>query len=384
MVVAEVTIHEFSLQPSSGVYSIGQIIAIVVSGATILRAIWSFQSLFNEEENKAFPDLIFDLLWRRRRCCLCLGGEDDENSNPGDDVAEKDQNRLSTESHHSDSQGNRLQTPSLFSQSNAGSRLQPTQAGQAPFGRVQPNTNTAPTNNGSTGEPTAPPPLEQSHSPSIIRRDRREKTRHQKRSHEPIYRFTFRQPFHLDAAKKIYFPTFSQYWENRSKPKSAAVRMQNINLSSQLQAPVPMQNTGSMRSEESPVEHENIPLGVIASQDEGFAEPLAPGDKEQHPISGKDSIPTDTSSSIKLHQRVPSSAVVQIPGDMPPELAPSMVPALHKSEEDPVKTPTSVAGHISPLSGGRKVDPIRHDTNLDTGSSPGDDQPTGVLVSKQK
>ncbi|OWY45779.1 hypothetical protein AALT_g10323 [Alternaria alternata] len=37
MVVAEVTIHEFNLQPSSDDYSIGQIIAIVVSGATILQ-----------------------------------------------------------------------------------------------------------------------------------------------------------------------------------------------------------------------------------------------------------------------------------------------------------------------------------------------------------
>ena len=68
MVVAEVTNHEFGLQPSSGNYSVGQIIAIVVSGATILRAIWCFQCLFNgdEESRRTMLQTRGDLCARHR------------------------------------------------------------------------------------------------------------------------------------------------------------------------------------------------------------------------------------------------------------------------------------------------------------------------------
>ena len=211
MVVAEVIIHEFSLQPSSGVYSVGQIIAIVVSGATILRAIWSFQCLFNGDENKAFPHSVFSLLREPWTCCSCLDDEDNGSPNPDDNIAEKGQNRSSTESPHRNSHGKRLET-SESSQSEPGLYVQPTQPSQAPFKRVQPNLNTAPTNGDSTGQPTVSSPPEQSHSPRIIKQDRPERTRHQKRPHEPIYRFTFRQPFHLDAAKKIYFPGHKSSW----------------------------------------------------------------------------------------------------------------------------------------------------------------------------
>ncbi|KAF1949971.1 hypothetical protein CC80DRAFT_554872 [Byssothecium circinans] len=63
MAVAEVTIRDLDLHPSSHIYSVGQIIAIVVAGATIIRAAWSFVPLFNKEDRKSFPDLIFTLLW---------------------------------------------------------------------------------------------------------------------------------------------------------------------------------------------------------------------------------------------------------------------------------------------------------------------------------
>jgi hypothetical protein len=69
MVVTEVTIEEFDLQPSSDVYSVGQIIAIVIAGATIIRAVWSLQSLSNKASTKSFPDLVFTLVWNPSSCC---------------------------------------------------------------------------------------------------------------------------------------------------------------------------------------------------------------------------------------------------------------------------------------------------------------------------
>jgi hypothetical protein len=80
MAVAEVTIQEYSLQASSRVYSVGQIIAVVIAGATIIRAIWSLQSMFNEANDKSFPDLVFTLIWRSWTCCLHPRKEGDDES----------------------------------------------------------------------------------------------------------------------------------------------------------------------------------------------------------------------------------------------------------------------------------------------------------------
>jgi hypothetical protein len=46
MATAEITIQDFNLQPSSQVFAIRQVIAIVVSGATAARALWLFVGLF--------------------------------------------------------------------------------------------------------------------------------------------------------------------------------------------------------------------------------------------------------------------------------------------------------------------------------------------------
>jgi len=63
MVVAEVTIRDYKLQGASDVRSVGQIMAIVIAIATFLRAAWSFQILFNEEEDRSsFPDFVFGLI----------------------------------------------------------------------------------------------------------------------------------------------------------------------------------------------------------------------------------------------------------------------------------------------------------------------------------
>jgi len=64
MVVAEITIQDFELRASSSVYSVGQIIAIVIAGSTVLRALWEFIGMFNDAVTKGFPDLVFTLLRR--------------------------------------------------------------------------------------------------------------------------------------------------------------------------------------------------------------------------------------------------------------------------------------------------------------------------------
>ncbi|KAK4443581.1 hypothetical protein QBC34DRAFT_416801 [Podospora aff. communis PSN243] len=56
MATAEITVREFNLQPSSQVFSIGQIIAIVVSGATVARALWLFLGMF-------IKDVTLPWLW---------------------------------------------------------------------------------------------------------------------------------------------------------------------------------------------------------------------------------------------------------------------------------------------------------------------------------
>jgi len=55
--------------------------------------------------------------------------------------------------------------------------------------------------------------------PVITQRDRALAKR---RAAGPGYRFKFRQPFHLDAVKRVFFPSFSRYLANRSRNQDAA------------------------------------------------------------------------------------------------------------------------------------------------------------------
>jgi hypothetical protein len=71
MAVSEVTIQEFDLRAGSTVHSVGRVIAMVVAGATILRAVWSFQDLFNKAVHKSFPTLVFTLFSNFLKCCTC-------------------------------------------------------------------------------------------------------------------------------------------------------------------------------------------------------------------------------------------------------------------------------------------------------------------------
>ncbi|KAK4163875.1 hypothetical protein QBC43DRAFT_54799 [Cladorrhinum sp. PSN259] len=49
MTVSEAIIRDYSLRPSSQVYSVGQVIALVVSGSTVLRALWLFLRMFRKD-----------------------------------------------------------------------------------------------------------------------------------------------------------------------------------------------------------------------------------------------------------------------------------------------------------------------------------------------
>jgi len=46
MVAAELSMRDNDLRPSSGIFSVGQIIGIVVAGATSVRAAWQFLRMF--------------------------------------------------------------------------------------------------------------------------------------------------------------------------------------------------------------------------------------------------------------------------------------------------------------------------------------------------
>jgi len=80
MVAAEITIQDFGLQASSSVYSVGQIIAIIIAGSTVIRTSWVFIGIWNEEDTKGFPDLVFTLLRDLSSYLkpLILGGADAE------------------------------------------------------------------------------------------------------------------------------------------------------------------------------------------------------------------------------------------------------------------------------------------------------------------
>lgn len=81
MVAAEATIINFDLHPSSGVDSVGQIIAMVIAAATSLRASWSVLHWFVEDRfsNKlSFPGIVFRLLWS----CISRSGRENDSQAP--------------------------------------------------------------------------------------------------------------------------------------------------------------------------------------------------------------------------------------------------------------------------------------------------------------
>lgn len=54
LATAEITLHDLNLSPTSGVNSIGQVIALVIAAATVLRALFLFGCLFSNEKAEAY------------------------------------------------------------------------------------------------------------------------------------------------------------------------------------------------------------------------------------------------------------------------------------------------------------------------------------------
>jgi hypothetical protein len=60
LAAAEVAMRDLNLQPTSAIDSVGQIIALVIAGATTLRAVWLFGKLFADEWNS---QKSFGFMW---------------------------------------------------------------------------------------------------------------------------------------------------------------------------------------------------------------------------------------------------------------------------------------------------------------------------------
>ncbi|KAI4941933.1 hypothetical protein J4E91_010483 [Alternaria rosae] len=236
MVVAEVTIEKYNLQPSSNANSIGQIIAIVVSLATLLRVIWSFQSLYNDAEDSSFPDLVFSLLSRPPPSC-CFGSEADE---MGEDPAlilsetdiEEPREGSDTDSGNDASGGSRPPRPPRPTQpphppqADAQSSPSNHEAVGRPQKYLEPYPRSPhPSDGRQSSESTNLPntqlhsPLEQDGRAQHLPPNRLELQLQRSHSYGPVYRFKFRQPFHLDAMKQLFLPTLTQYLEARQESK---------------------------------------------------------------------------------------------------------------------------------------------------------------------
>ncbi|KAI4703497.1 hypothetical protein J4E89_010073 [Alternaria sp. Ai002NY15] len=225
MVVAEVTIGEYNLQPSSNANSIGQIIAVVVSLATLLRVVWSFQSLYNDAENSSFPEFIFSLLSRSPSSC-CFGSNVEEASeDPAPILSRPDEEqpgRISdTDSGHDGSGGSLPpQTPARSSQSSHGTVGPPDQSLGPNPGSLHPSNSR--NSSDSTHLPKTQPHLPLGHNGRAQQLPPNRAVPQPQRadSYGPAYRFEFRQPFHLDAVKLLFLPTVTQYLEARKESKA--------------------------------------------------------------------------------------------------------------------------------------------------------------------
>ncbi|KAI4906463.1 hypothetical protein J4E90_010537 [Alternaria incomplexa] len=231
MVVAEVTIREYDLQPSSNVYSIGQIIAIVVSLATLIRAIWSFQSLYIDSQ-KSFPDLVFELLtWPPWSCCFRSKTDkrgEDTAATPMKQNEEEPRNGSDTDSRSNGSGGQG--SPQHSAQSSPSRREvagRPEQYFQRYPESPRPGNSRPSSDSTNSSRPQPFLPLEQDGRAQRPQPDQLESQPRRSHSPKPAFRLKFRQPFHLDAVKQLFFPAFTQYLEERKEDKAAVPRKGN-------------------------------------------------------------------------------------------------------------------------------------------------------------
>jgi len=202
MTVAEMTTRNFELPTSSSVSSVGQIIAIVIAGSTVLRALWEFVGMFNEEATKGFPDLIFTLLRRLHDYFMASKTCGEKDPEEVEEVVPYHTCSRPQRNHFSESQ------PSPSSDVH----IPEIAAGAAGISPSQASLESPPRPQQSPSPPPSPPPQAEqteylwstsrttSFSSSVSSRGRHGTT-HTETHYLPAdqrYRFTFRNPFRLD------------------------------------------------------------------------------------------------------------------------------------------------------------------------------------------
>ncbi|KAI4912237.1 uncharacterized protein J4E92_010088 [Alternaria infectoria] len=312
MVVAEVTIREYDLQPSSNVYSIGQIIAIVVSLATLIRAIWSFQSLYIDSEDKSFPDLVFEVLtWPPWRCCF---EPDEDTAATSSKQDEKEPRKEPGADSGGDGSGRQdpPQHPAPPLPSGFEAAGQPEQYSQPYPGSPHPANSRPSSDSTNLSKPQPYSPLQEDGRAQRPQPDQLESQPRRSHSHKPAFRLKFRQPFHLDAVKQLFFPAFTQYLEERKEEKAAVPRNENP-VEPPFEPPAfdqhpaytwPGHSQGNAAKEKAPV-----PLSV--EERPHLAETLGSADSELRVLtSGK---PSDSISG-NMNPGTDSSDVTDQPG----------------------------------------------------------------------
>ena len=225
MAVAEVTIRKYTLQPVSQVNSIGQIIAMVVALATFIRVIWSFQSLYNRFENNSFPDLVFNPRKSWPKWCCCVDskengtGDGQASTSPKQDGEDSWKEADTDSGNHGSGRRRSSQHTAPLTPPKCEAYSQHEQYAQQ-YPQSPALRNGRPSLDATDISKTMPySPLEQDSRIRHILPGQPKMPPQRSHSYEPGYRFEFQQPFHLDAVKQLFLPTFTQYLEDRKEDK---------------------------------------------------------------------------------------------------------------------------------------------------------------------
>ncbi|KAI4606940.1 hypothetical protein J4E83_009851 [Alternaria metachromatica] len=306
MAVAEVTIRKYSLQPVSQVNSIGQIIAMVVALATFIRVVWSFQNLYNRFENNSFPDLVFNPRTSWPAWCCCVDSKEDgtgggqASTSPKQD-GEDSRKESETDSEHRGSGGRRSpQYAAPISPSKREAGGQPDQYLQQ-YPQPPASRNGRPLLDDTDRPKTQPYSFLEKDSGTQYNLPGQPNTLPQ-RSHpyEPGYRFEFRQPFHLDAVKQLFLPTFTQYLEARKEEK-VAVPTNDVPTTPPFEPTaytLPVQSQTSVSKGKAPLSLsvEEAPHQAEVSTSASSEHPGITSGKPSNSISGNMKLGTDNSN----------------------------------------------------------------------------------------
>ena len=347
MVVGEVTIAKYNLHPSSNVNSIGQIIAIVVSLATLIRVIWSFQSLYNDADGSSFPDLVFSLL-----CCFDAeaDGTDKDSVSTSPEEGGEELGKGSDTDSRNDGSGERRLTrlPQQSSPLHHEAAGQPRQS--LPHDSRPPaSVDGRPSFDGidvPKRQPYSPPEKHSRTQPTRIGQPKYSPQRHN--SYKRGYRFEFRQPFHLDAVKQLFFPALTQYLEER-KEEHVAAPTNETSVSSPSEPPAidqptastwPGHSQGNIDKGKAPLSRSAVEVthrGEVSDSDDN-EQPSGTSGKPANLIGVK-TIP-ETDDSDVMEQSGPSQELVR----WQPQPAtsrfknPASIPASFRPESPPPET----------------------------------------------